>query len=130
MLNRVLRILAVSWVGAGMASSSNANARPAGYEPLQLVVEAFQEGVRVSVVGASAARARATFTLHVVSNGNRSLHRGSAYIDGSKPEVLSTVSLPRVEPGQWRAHLSVHIEGAAVYEQVRTEITHSSLVEG
>jgi hypothetical protein len=109
-----------------MTSPTTANTPHVGYEPLQLVVEAFQEGVRVSVVGISAAEVRASFKLQVFSNGNQSVHEGSANLRGDKPEVLSAVSLPSVEQGQWRAHLSVQIEGAGAYEQMRTEITNTT----
>lgn len=89
-------------------------------EPIQLVAEREGEGVRVQVVGASDRPYAAVFSLEVVSGGNRSIHRGSANLQGGEAVTLSTVRLGNAPEGQWRAQLKVEPQGSQAYEQVRT----------
>jgi hypothetical protein len=103
---------------AAMTSSMSGAAGPAG-GPIHLVAEPAGEGVRVRVVGSSEAPYAATFSLEVSSAGNRSLHRGSANLQGGEAVTLSTVTLGNAAPGQWRAHLKVEPQGEAGYEEIR-----------
>jgi len=93
-----------------------------GPAPINLIVEPAGEGIRVQVVGASYAPYAAAFTLEVTSGGNRSLHRGSAALEGGGKVTLSTVTLGNAAPGQWKAHLAVQPEGSEPYDQVRTSL--------
>jgi hypothetical protein len=104
---------------AAMMTSLSGGAGEGARGPIHLVAEPAGEGVRVRVVGSSEAPYAAAFSLEVTSGGNRSLHRGSASLDGGQAVTLSTVTLGNASPGQWRAHLSVVPEGAPAYEEVR-----------
>lgn len=88
--------------------------------PIQLVAEPAGDGVRLRVVGASQAAYFASFALEVTSEGNRSLHKGSANLQGGDTVTLSTITLGNAAPGRWRAHLRVEPQDGQAYEQVRT----------
>jgi hypothetical protein len=107
---------------AAMITSAAGGASEAPASPIYLVAEAAEQGVRVTVVGASAADLDASFTLEVVGNGNRSRHSGSATLRRGERVTLSTVTLGNAQPGQWEARLSVHPQGGRPYEQVRTSL--------
>jgi hypothetical protein len=64
----------------------------------------------------------ATFTLEVTSEGNRSVHRGTARLEGGDTVTLSTVTLGNARPGEWRAHLRVEPNRQAPYEQTQTAL--------
>lgn len=108
-------------LGAFAAMMSSVGATPAAQTaPIYLVAEPAEEGVRVKVLGASPSHYEAVFSLEVSSNGNRSLHRGSARLGGGEPVTLSTVTLGGAKAGEWRAHLKVEPVGSGAYEQTRT----------
>ena len=110
----------VGVLAAMMASVSGVAGAEGSRGPIHLVAEPAGEGVRVRVVGASEAPYAATFSLEVVSGGNRSIHRGSANLQGGEAVTLSTVTLGNAAPGQWRAHLRVEPQGSAAYEENRS----------
>lgn len=88
--------------------------------PIQLEIEGAGAGVRVRVVGSSETAYAATFSLEVISGGNRSLHRGSATLRRGEIVTLSTVTIGNAAPGQWRADLNVEPQDGQAYQQVRT----------
>lgn len=106
---------------AMMASAGTLGDEPAN-APIYLVTESVQEGLRVRVMGASGARLEASFSLEVTGNGNRSLHRGSATLNGGEAVTLSTVTLGNAALGAWRAQLRVEPSGGEAYEQVRDSL--------
>jgi len=68
-------------VGVLAAVMSSLPGAPAGGEPrppIHLVAEPVPQGIRIQVIGASAAEYEASFSLEVSSEGNRSVHHGSA----------------------------------------------------
>jgi hypothetical protein len=94
--------------------------------PIRLAAEPAGDGVRLTVLGASTAEYRATFAVEVQSEGNRSLHRGSARLGGGHPVVLSTITMGNARPGHWSARLTVEPQDGDAYEQVRTSFDEGS----
>ncbi len=90
--------------------------------PIHLSTESLPHGVRVQVIGAASATYEASFHLEVTSEGNRSVHRGSARLEGGEPVILSSVTLGSEGTRPWRAHLRVEPRGHSAYEQ--TEASH------
>ena len=107
-------------LGAMAALMSGAVAGEPSREPIMLVAEPVEEGVRVKVVGAPQHDLEATFSLEVTGAGNQSRHNGSASLRGGETVTLSTVTLGTAGPGQWQARLAVRLEDGKSYEQVRT----------
>ncbi len=106
---------------AAMISSLSGQAGPSGgREPIRIIAEPADGGVRVRVVGSASAPYAASFSLEVTSRANRSVHRGSANLAGGESVTLSTVTLGNSPPGEWRAHLRVEPEGGEAYEEIRT----------
>lgn len=106
---------------AGMMSSLSSNApQDRARQPIQLVAEPVDEGVRVRVVGSSHSPYAASFVLEVNGGGNRSVHNGSVNLSGGDTVTLSTVTLGNLAPGHWRAHLRVEPQAGQGYEQTRT----------
>jgi hypothetical protein len=104
-------------VFAAMVTSAPAGGGAAA--PIRLVAEPAGDGVRFSVLGSSTADYQASFALEVHSEGNRSVHRGSARLGDGHPVILSTVTMGNARPGHWSARLVVEPVGGHAYEQVR-----------
>lgn len=107
-------------LGAMAALMSGAVAGEQSREPIMLVAEPADEGVRLKVVGAAQRDLEATFSLEVTGAGNRSRHNGSASLRAGERVTLSTVTLGNARPGQWQARLAVSLADGKNYEQVRT----------
>ena len=105
-------------IAAMMTSAAGAEPNPPG--PIYLVAEPAEQGVRVKVLGSPTGSYEAVFSLEVTSNGNRSVHHGSARLGSGEAVTLSTVTLGDAKPGEWRAHLRVEPRGSSAYEQTRT----------
>ena len=88
--------------------------------PIRLVAEPVAAGVRILVIGSCEARYKASFSLQVWGNSNRTVHHGSANLEGGKSVVLSSATFGVVSGGLWRARLEVQPEGGRTYEQVVT----------
>lgn len=111
-----------AWLGALAVMTSASTSGGAVSQPIELVIKSVDQGIRVQVVGATDTAYEATFLLEVTSDGNRSIHQGSANIQNQSPVVLSTVSLAKAAVGRWRARLVVEPRGGKGYEQVSTEL--------
>jgi hypothetical protein len=90
--------------------------------PVRLIAESVGTGVRLRVVGNSAAACEARYELAVsgdtIRGGNRSIQRGTARLQAGVPATLATVSLGSVNPKGWEARLSVEPCDGARYVQV------------
>jgi hypothetical protein len=114
----MLRVLEIAT--AMILAQVNGGGQSGNSAPIFLSAEPEGGLLRVKVIGAPSVDYEASFSLEVTSNGNHSVHRGSASLKGGDAVTLSTVTLGGATGAEWRAHLKVESSNGASYEQVRT----------
>lgn len=109
----IAAIIAAAAVGSLQGAAAEA--------PIRLIAEPAGEGVRISVVGASAREFEGTYTLETRSaqaRGNRSVNRSGAHLRPGREVTLQTIVLGNAVPGEWQARLRVDPKDGEPYEQL------------
>ena len=87
-------------------------APPSAGEPVYLTRENVPGALRFQVVGDAATAASGTYSLEIVSGGNRSVQRGRLQLQPGVRTILSTVEIG--DGGtSWAARLSVDLGGSS-----------------